>query len=50
MLAVTFPAADVDPADRALLADRVARAARDLTRRVGGRPTPAGRPHPPASA
>lgn len=36
-IAVTFPAADVDPADRALLADRVARAARDLTRRVGGR-------------
>jgi len=43
-LAVTFGTADVGPADRARLAERVARAARDLTRRIGGRDaTPAGR-------
>ncbi len=46
-IAVTFPVADVAPADRARLAERVARAARDLTRRVGGRDgaTPTGATH-----
>ena len=50
-LAVTFDSADVGPDDRARLADRVARGARDLTRRIGGRrptatPTGTTRPGP----
>jgi DNA-binding IclR family transcriptional regulator len=36
-VAVTFPAADVDPATRGELARRVARAAAELTRRINGR-------------
>ena len=37
-VAVTFPAADVDPAGRADLAVRVSRAAAELTRRINGHP------------
>jgi DNA-binding IclR family transcriptional regulator len=37
-VAVTFPAADVDPAAAAEVARRVSRAAGELTRRINGRP------------
>jgi DNA-binding IclR family transcriptional regulator len=38
---VTFPSEALDPAGRSRLALRVARAATELTRRIGGRPWPA---------
>jgi DNA-binding IclR family transcriptional regulator len=36
-VAVTFPSGDLDDAARRRLAERVARAAAELTRRLGGR-------------